>query len=370
MKLTIPRAVLAPALASLSRVVERRQTIPVLSNILLKAEGDRLALSATDLDIRAETSLPCEVAEPGAITLPAHTLSDIVRKLPAEAAITLDGDEKGMALRAGRSRFSLQTLPESDFPDITAGEFNCRFALPAKSLAEIVEVTSFAISTEETRYYLNGIHMHATTVDGAAVLRAVATDGHKLSRLQLPAPAGAEEMPAVIIPRKTVAELARMAKDVDGDLTVELSATKIRVTAGATTLVSKLIDGTFPDYQRVIPAGNEKVATLEAEAFKQAVDRVATISSERGRAVKLALAEGALTLTVSNPDSGSATEEVAPDYTGAPIEIGFNHRYLLDILGILGGDTIQLKLAEPGAPAILQRREGDSLLVVLMPMRV
>ncbi|BCB18023.1 DNA polymerase III subunit beta [Bosea sp. ANAM02] len=370
MKITIPRDVLAPALASLSRVVERRNTIPVLSNILLRADGGKLALCATDLDIKVETSVPCEVAEAGAITLPAHTLSDIVRKLPAEAAITLDGGEKGMALKSGPSRFTLQTLPESDFPDIADGEFTCSFALPAKTLAQIVEVTSFAISTEETRYYLNGIHMHAMAVEGATVLRAVATDGHKLSRLQLPAPAGAEAMPAVIVPRKTVAELAKIAKEAEGDLTIELSPTKIRVTAGATTLTSKLIDGTFPDYQRVIPSGNDKVATLAAEAFKQAIDRVATISSERGRAVKLGLTPGSLTLSVTNPDSGSATEELTPDYDGTAIEIGFNARYLLDILGVLGGDSLQLKLSEPGAPAILQRREGDSLLVVLMPMRV
>lgn len=372
MKLTIPRDVLAPALASLSRVVERRNTIPVLSNILLRAGDGKLALCATDLDIKVETSLPCEVAEAGAITLPAHTLSDIVRKLPAEAAIALEpiGTQPSLALKSGRSRFTLQTLPESDFPDIADGEFACRFALSAKTLAEIVEVTSFAISTEETRYYLNGIHMHAMVVEGATVLRAVATDGHKLSRLQLPAPAGAEAMPAVIIPRKTVAELAKIAKEAGGDLAIELSATKIRVTAGATTLTSKLIDGQFPDYQRVIPSGNDKVATLEAEAFKEAIDRVATISSERGRAVKLALTPGSLTLSVTNPDSGSATEELTPDYDGLAIEIGFNARYLLDILGVLGGDSLQLKLSVPGAPAILQRREGDSLLVVLMPMRV
>lgn len=372
MKLTIPRAALAPALASVSRVVERRNTIPVLSNILLSAAGDRLTLRATDLDIQVETSLPCVVAEAGAITLPAHTLADIVRKLPTEASVTLEGagTQPAMALKSGRSHFTVQSLPESDFPDITAGEFTCSFALPAKTLVQIVETVSFAISKEETRYYLGGIHMHAMAVEGGTVLRAVATDGHRLSRLQLPAPAGSEAMPNVIVPRKTVAELAKIAEEAEGDLTVELSATKIRVTAGATTLTSKLIDGTFPDYQRVIPAGNDKLVTLEADAFKQAIDRVATISSERGRAVKLALSDAGLTLSVTNPDSGSATEELSPDYDGAPIEIGFNARYLLDVLGVLGGDSLQMKLAEPGAPAVLQRREGDALLIVLMPMRV
>lgn len=370
MKLTLPRETLAPALAALSRVVERRNTIPILSNILVTAKDGRLTLRATDLDIQAETSLPCEVAEAGAVTLPAHTLSDIVRKLPAEAQITLEGKGEGMVLRSGRSRFTLQTLPESDFPDITVGEFSCRFQLPAASLARIIEEVSFAISTEETRYYLNGIYWHCRQADGASLLTAVATDSHRLSRVEMPAPEGAAAMPGVIVPRKTVAELARMAKDAEGDLTIELSPVKIRVTAGAATLTSKLIDGTFPDYQRVIPQTNDKLATIDRETFKNAVDRVSTISSERGRAVKLGLSDAGLTLSVSNPDSGSATEELEPDYDGAPIEIGFNARYLLDVLGILGGDTITMKLAEPGAPAVFQRTAGTDLLIVLMPMRV
>lgn len=371
MKLTLPRETLAPALAALSRVVERRNTIPILSNILVTASAGRLTLRATDLDIQAETSLPCEVAEEGAVTLPAHTLSDIVRKLPAEAQITLEGKpDQPMALRSGRSRFTLQTLPESDFPDITVGEFTCSFQLPAASLARIIEEVSFAISTEETRYYLNGIYWHCRQADGASLLTAVATDGHRLSRVEMPAPEGTADMPGVIVPRKTVAELARMAKDAEGDLTIELSSTKIRVTAGAATLTSKLIDGQFPDYQRVIPSANDKVATIDRETFQRAVDRVSTISSERGRAVKLAMSDAGLALSVTNPDSGSATEELEPEYDGPPIEIGFNARYLLDVLGILGGDTITMKLAEPGAPAIFQRTAGTDLLIVLMPMRV
>lgn len=371
MKLTIPRDTLAPALAALSHIVERRNTIPILSNILLAAKGQSLTLRATDLDIMAQTSLPCEVAETGALTLPAHTLADIVRKLPAGAAITLEGDgDKSTTLRSGRSRFQLQTLPESDFPDIAAGTFGHSFTLAATALAEIIASTEFAISTEETRYYLNGVHFHTMEDDGAPVLRAVATDGHRLARLQIAAPEGAAGMPAIIVPRKTVGEIARLAKDHKGDVGIELSATKIRLTAGATTLTSKLIDGTFPDYQRILPTGNDKVATLEAEAFRTAIDRVATISSERGRAVKLALSDAGLTLSVNNPDSGGASEDLEPDYDGAPIEIGFNHRYLLDVLGVLGGETVQMKLAEPGAPALFQKHEGDKLLVVLMPMRV
>jgi DNA polymerase-3 subunit beta len=371
MKVTLPRAALSPALAALSRVVERRNTIPVLSNILLRAEAGRLTLRATDLDIEAQTSLPCEIETEGAVTVPAHTLTDIIRKLPAEAQVTLQQEgEAKMTVRSGRSRFSMNTLPESDFPNITTGEMSHRFALPAKTLAEMIASVEFAISTEETRYYLNGIHLHALDVAGEMKLRAVATDGHRLSRLELPAPEGAAGMPNVIVPRKTVGELARMAKEHDGEVVLELSTTKIRATLGETTLTSKLIDGTYPDYQRVIPAGNDKLATLDREEFQRAIDRVATISSERGRAVKLALSETGLALSVTNPDAGEAREETSPDYDGPSIEIGFNARYLLDVLGVLGGDSVQMKLADPGSPAIFQKRDGDPLLVVLMPMRV
>ena len=373
MKVTLSRDSLSPALAALSHVVERRNTIPVLSNILLRAEGPSLTLRATDLDIEAQSALPAEVAAPGAITVPAHTLADIVRKLPAGAQITLEQDAKATSLTAksGRSRFVMHTLPESDFPDITAGELPHRFVMPAKTVVDLIDKVSFAISSEETRYYLNGIYLHVAEIEGAPRMRAVATDGHRLSRLELPAPEGSVGMPGVIVPRKAVTEIARLAKDAEGDLTIELSATKIRVTSSETSLTSKLIDGTFPDYERVIPRSNDKLATLAAEDFAKAIDRVATISSERGRAVKLSLSDAGLALSVTNPDSGEAREELEADYDGDPIDMGFNARYLLDVLGVVGGgDTVLMKLADPGSPALFQRSEGDALLVVLMPMRV
>ena len=373
MKLTIARDSLSPALAALSRVVERRNTIPALSNILLRAEAGSLTLRATDLDMDAKTSLPAEVLAPGAITVPAHTLADIVRKLPAAAQITLEMDaaKPQLVARSGRSRFTMNTLPESDFPDITAGELTHRFTIPAKAVGEMIDQVGFAVSKDESRYYLLGIYLHVAQSEAGPLLRAVATDGHRLSRLEMPAPEGAPGMPGVIVPTKAVTEIARMAKDADGDLSFELSPTKIRVTAGAASLTSKLIDGTFPDYERVIPRGNDKLATLDAAAFKAAIDRVSTISSERGRAVKLALSDAGLSLSVTNPDSGEAREEIEAEYEGAPIDMGFNARYLLDVLGALdGSDTVLMKLADPGSPALFQRREGDPLLVVLMPMRV
>ena len=240
-----------------------------------------------------------------------------MRKLPDGAEVSLDtGDGAQLALKSGRSRFTLQVLPESDFPDLTTGEFPTRFALPARAVKKLIDRTQFAISTEETRYYLNGIYLHVVTVDGKPMLRAVATDGHRLAQAQLEAPAGSENMAGVIVPRKTVGEIQKLVEAPDADVDVELSDTKIRVTIGDVVLTSKLIDGTFPDYARVIPQGNDKVLKVDRGEFADAVDRVSTISSERGRAVKLGLSDGKMVLSVNNPDSGSAVEELGVDYPG------------------------------------------------------
>jgi DNA polymerase-3 subunit beta len=372
MKVTVERSTLLKSLGHVHRVVERRNTIPILSNLLLRGSEDGLKLKATDLDIEVVETVPADIVEPGATTVPAHTLYDIVRKLPDGAQVSLEtsGDSGQMVLRSGRSRFTLQTLPESDFPDITAGEMAHRFVLPAGELKRLIDKTQFAISTEETRYYLNGIYLHAIDVEGRPVLRAVATDGHRLARVDTAAPQGALGMPGVIVPRKAVAEIQKLLEDGESEVQVELSGTKIRVATAAVVLTSKLIDGTFPDYQRVIPSGNDKLLTVDKGDFAASVDRVSTISSERGRAVKLSMAEGRMTLSVTNPDSGSATEEIEVDYDASPLDIGFNARYLMDIAAQLDGDTALLKLADPGSPTVIQDREGASALYVLMPMRV
>jgi DNA polymerase-3 subunit beta len=372
MKVTVERSTLLKSLGHVHRVVERRNTIPILSNLLLRGSEDGLKLKATDLDIEVVETVPADIVEPGATTVPAHTLYDIVRKLPDGAQVSLEttGDSGQMVLRSGRSRFTLQTLPESDFPDITAGEMAHRFVLPAGELKRLIDKTQFAISTEETRYYLNGIYLHAIDVEGRPVLRAVATDGHRLARVDTAAPQGALGMPGVIVPRKAVAEIQKLLEDGESEVQVELSGSKIRVATAAVVLTSKLIDGTFPDYQRVIPSGNDKLLTVDRGDFAASVDRVSTISSERGRAVKLSMAEGRMTLSVTNPDSGSATEEIEVDYDASPLDIGFNARYLMDIAAQLDGDTALLKLADPGSPTVIQDREGASALYVLMPMRV
>jgi DNA polymerase-3 subunit beta len=380
MKVTVERAALLKALGHVHRVVERRNTIPILSNVLLKAEDNGLGLKATDLDIEVTDTVRAEVTQAGAITVPAHVIYDIVRKLADGAQVSLEtsGDAGQMQLRSGRSRFTLQALPATDFPDLAAGTLDHSFSLPASDLRRLIEKTQFAISTEETRYYLNGIYLHTVEVDGETRLRAVATDGHRLARIEMPAGAGAAGMPGLIVPRKAVSEIQKLVQEATEDtVKVELNPAKIRFTFAAgeqdgagVVLTTKLIDGTFPDYQRVIPTGNDKALTVERNDFQKAVDRVSTISSERGRAVKLAISEGRMTLSVNNPDSGNAVEEIDVDYDSAPLDVGFNARYLLDITGQLDGDTALFKLADPGSPTVIQDREGASALYVLMPMRV
>jgi DNA polymerase III subunit beta len=372
MQVTLERSALLKALGHVHRVVERRTTIPILSNVLVSAEAGSVLLKATDLDLEVTERLPADVGQPGATTLPAHILYEIIRKLPEGAQVSLEGGEDAgqLLLRSGRSRFQLQALPESDFPDLAAGDFTHKFVLSAADLKKLIEKTQFAISNEETRYYLNGIYFHAVESAGHTMLRAVATDGHRLARVEIPAPAGAAGMPGIIIPRKAVNEVQKLIEDLAQEVAIEISPTKARFSFDDVVLTTKLIDGTFPDYMRVIPAGNDRYLTVERDQFQQAVDRVSTISSERGRAVKLAITDGKLTLSVNNPDSGSAVEELEVDYNAAPLDIGFNARYLLDITNQLDGDTALFKLADPGSPTLVLDREGASALYVLMPMRV
>ena len=254
--------------------------------------------------------------------------------------------------------------------DMSAGDLPFRFEMPAEALARLIDKTRFAISTEETRYYLNGIYLHTVESEGVQVLRAVATDGHRLAQADFPVPEGAAGMPGVIVPRKTVLELQKLVEEEDGLVRVGVSDTKIRFEFGGVVLTSKLIDGTFPDYERVIPTGNDKALEVDTRVFAQAVDRVSTISSEKGRAVKLNIAADRLTLTVNNPDSGSAEEEIAASYSSDPIDVGFNSRYLLDIAGQFKGDTATFMLSDSGSPTILRDAADDRVLYVLMPMRV
>ena len=372
MKLSIERAALLKALAHIQSVVERRNTIPILSNVLLEAAKDKLALTATDMDIAIVEQAAAQISKGGSVTVPAHTLYDIVRKLPDGSQIALEkpADKPQVSMRAGRSNFALASLPAEDFPKMAGGELAHKFDLAAADLRGLIDRTRFAISLEETRYYLNGIFIHAATSNGVKVLRAVATDGHRLARMEMPLPAGAESIPGVILPRKTITELRKLLDETQEPVKVQLSDTRVRFTVDGGTLTSKLIDGTFPDYERVIPQGNDKVMEVNRAEFAAAVDRVATIATEKTRAVKLAVARGQLTISATSADAGSATEEIEARYGGPNIEIGFNARYLLDIAEQIEGDGARFTMADAASPTVVQDAADQSALFVLMPMRV
>lgn len=370
MKLTIERAAILRSLGHVQSVVERRNTIPILSNILLKADGDKLSLTATDMDMEISESVTARVEKPGAVTALAHTLYDIVKKLPDGSQVELDSEGGVLILRSGRSNFRLSCLPVEDFPEMTGGTFDYSFELAASDLRMLIDRTRFAISQEETRYYLNGIYLHTATNDGIEVLRAVATDGHRLARVEMALPSGAAGIPGVILPRKMVSELRKLLDDSTEQVQVSLSGNKIHVAFGELILISKLIDGTFPDYERVIPSGNDKILEVSPKIFANAVDRVSTIATEKSRAVKLSMNPGELTVSANSPDSGSASEEIEVLYDAEPIEIGFNSRYLLDITGQIEGETCRLIMADAGSPTIIQDAADASALFVLMPMRV
>ena len=372
MKVTLERNALLKSLGHVHRVVERRNTYPILANVLLKAGDGSLDLRATDLDIEVTESVPAMVTTAGTTTVPAHTLYEIVRKLSdgAEVRLETDGAEQ-MLLSSGRSRFHLACLSPDSFPDLKSGNFTHQFSLPAATFRELIERTQFAISNEETRYYLNGIYIHTLEVNGAPVLRAVATDGHRMARAEVEAPAGSKGMPGIIVPKKTVSEVQKLLEGADGDIGVELSDTKIRFTLDGLVLLSKLIEGTFPDYDRVTPKNNDKQLSVDRASFATAVDRVSTIASDRGgKAVKLAVKDGNLELSVTNPDHGTATEEVAVEFEPESFEIGFNARYLLDIIGQIRSDNAVFLFNDAGSPTLVKEDGDAKALYVLMPMRV
>ncbi len=374
MKFKADRATLLKALAHVQSVVEKRNTIPILANVLIAVRDGRLSLTATDMEIAIVEELRADTKRDGAATAPAATLYEIVRRLPEDASVELDhaGGDAQLVLRAGRYTTSLVVLPTEDFPSMTAGALPHRFALPAQALRGLIDRTRFAISTEETRYYLNGIYVHAAESEGAPVLRAVATDGHRLARVEEPLPEGAAGMPGVIVPRKTVAELRKLIEDVSDEIEIALSETRIQFRAGALTLTSKLIDGTFPEYDRVIPRDNDKVLRVAKKDFAEAVARVAAISAERSRPVKLSVARDLLVVSAASPDQGTATEELEGGlvrYESGPIEIGFQARYLNDVTDQVTGD-VEFRFADGASPTIVRDAADASALYVLMPMRV
>ncbi len=373
MKISIERGTLLKAVSQAQSVVERRNTIPILANVLIEAEGDQVQFRATDLDIEVVDKAPAQVEKAGATTVAATTLHEIVRKLPDGALVTLTADSAAgrLTVEAGRSNFSLATLPKEDFPVMASSEYASNFTASAALLRRLFDKSKFAISTEETRYYLNGVYMHVTDgSDGSKVLRCVATDGHRLARIDADCPDGAADMPGVIVPRKTVGELRKLLDDDEMDIAVSVSETKVRFATPDITLTSKVIDGTFPDYTRVIPQGNTRKLEVDAAEFAQAVDRVATVSSERSRAVKLQLDGDKLVLSVNAPDSGAAEEELAVAYGDERLEIGFNAKYLLEIASQVDRENAVFLFNSAGDPTLMREGNDQSAVYVVMPMRV
>jgi DNA polymerase III subunit beta len=392
LSLTLPRAALLPLVARAIKVVERRNTIPILDHLVLSAAADGgIAITATDLDIWIAETLPAgtaNVSAAGAVALKAGLLHDVLRKLP-EGEVKIEGDKARVTVSAGRSRFAVNALPAEDLPEarqVTAKPFH----LNPTALAAIADCVSFAISSEETRYYLNGIYLHAFE----DTLTAVATDGHRLSRLALPAPEGMQPFKGAIVPKKTCGLIAMLCEaasgapaserqgklegGADNAIAIAIDDNAIRLSAGPLVITSKLIDGTFPDYQRVVPAPPPLAVTLALEPLKAAIDRVATVSAEKGRAVKWTLTPGELALTVTSADTGTADETLAAETSGEPstgtlsdgFAIGFNARYVADLLATLDGPSVTFRFSDPGSPARVEDPADARRTMVLMPMRV
>ncbi len=373
MQFTIERGALLKALGHVQNVVERRNTIPILSNVLLSAERGQIAFSATDLDMEIVDTAEAQVQVPGQITAPAHTLYEIVRKLPEGADVELKyaaGDDPRLNVSAGRSRFALPVLPAGDFPIMSGDHDGVTFSILRDDLKRLIDKTRFAVSTEETRYYLNGMYLHTLSEDGSDYLRAVATDGHRLALAEMPAPDGAAGSPGIIIPRKTIDQARRLLDDGSGSVDMTVSAAKIRFQLGNASLTSKIIDGSFPDYSRVIPKANDKVMGVDSGVLSRAVDRVSTISAEKSRSVKMSIEPGRLTLSVKNMEAGAATEEAEIDYDSDALDIGFNARYILDVMGQIGGDAVELRFSDASSPTLVLDPADNGVQYVLMPLRV
>lgn len=372
MKLTIEKSTLLKALAHVQTVVERRTVTPILANVLLEATDGKLKLTATDLDISIQEEVPAKIQQKGNTTVSAHTFYDIARKLPDGAEVELSHDQSSgkFHIAAGRTNFDLPSLPAEDFSNIKTSDFPHNFIITCEELRHLLTSTRFAMSTEEARYYLNGIYLHVKKVDSETFLRTVATDGHRLALSEIPEPDGADGMPDVIIPRKTIAEAVKLLEDIEGSVKVSLSHTQIAFNLGSVQITSRLIDGSFPDYEKVIPYDNQSVLTISRKSFAEAVDRIATISSDKTRSVKITIESNKVQVSVSNSDQGSGAEEIEATYGGKRMNIGFNARYVLDICQQIESDTLKFLLADETAPAIIRGLEDEGSLYVLMPMRV
>ena len=376
MHFKIDRNLLLKSLSHIQGVVERRNTIPILSNVKIEAENAKLQFTATDMDVAVTDNIEAEILKTGSITVPAHTFHDIVKKLPDEVTIDCIYDQENsnkiLQIAAAQCNFTLPVIEANDFPVIETGEITHQFTIQKNNFLKLLDKSKFAISTEETRYYLNGIFLHDTVNNSKNVLRAVATDGHRLARVEVDLPEGAKDMPKIIIPRKTILEIKKFLDEniENKEVKIYISASKIKFEFANITLISKLIDGNFPDYERVIPTNNNHILKTEVKPLTTAIDRVSTISSEKGKAVKLTLGDNKLILSADNIEVGYAKEEINVDYSHALIETGFNSKYLIELTSVLDGETAEFHFSDGSSPTLVQDSSDLSSLFVIMPMRI
>lgn len=367
MHFTISREALLKPLQLVAGVVERRQTLPVLSNVLLVVEGQQLSLTGTDLEVELVGRVALEdAAEPGEITVPARKLMDICKSLPADALIDVRLDEQKALIKSGRSRFTLSTLPASDFPTVEEGPGSLNFSVEQGKLRRLIERSGFAMAQQDVRYYLNGMLIEVSN----GMLRAVATDGHRLAMCSMQAGIEQADRHQVIVPRKGILELARLLTDQDAQVNVVLGQHHIRATTGEFTFTSKLVDGKFPDYERVLPRGGDKLVIGDRQTLREAFSRTAILSNEKYRGIRLQLESGLLKIQANNPEQEEAEEEVMVDYSGAALEIGFNVSYLLDVLGVMTADQVRMTLSDSNSSALVQEADNDDSAYVVMPMRL
>ncbi|WP_151670991.1 DNA polymerase III subunit beta [Nitrincola schmidtii] len=367
MRFVISREALIKPLQLVAGVVERRQTMPVLSNILLVAADGMLSMTGTDLEVELVARIPLnEMAEAGSVTIPARKLMDICKSLSDDALVEVHVADDKAKIKAGRSRFSLATLPAADFPNVEDSPEALTISLPQSSLRQLIEKTGFSMAQQDVRYYLNGMLLEVRD----STLRAVSTDGHRLATSTSPVEADASLDHQIIIPRKGILELARLLQGGDSPVTLVIGSNHIRAVVGDYTFTSKLVDGKFPDYNRVIPRNGDKVLLGDRQELRQVFTRIAILSNEKYRGVRLNLSNGMLQVTANNPEQEEAEETLAVDYEGQDLEIGFNVNYLLDVLSILNSDVVRLILSDANSSALVQGYDEHDALYVVMPMRM
>lgn len=367
MRFVITREALIKPLQLVAGVVERRQTLPVLSNILMVAEGDQLSLTGTDLEVELVGRVQLqEPAQPGSVTVPARKLMDICKSLSDDARIEMELSGQKMIIKSGRSKFSLTTLAASEFPNVEDSPQAFELSLPQSELRQLIEKTGFSMAQQDVRYYLNGMLLEVSEDS----LRSVATDGHRLATSASAADVPAGGAHQIIVPRKGILELARLLQGGDSPVTLVIGASHIRANVGDYTFTSKLVDGKFPDYQRVIPKNGDKVVLGDRQELRQVFQRIAILSNEKYRGVRLTLSDGYLKVTANNPEQEEAEETVAVEYEGPSIDIGFNVNYLLDVLSILGSDVVRFTLADANSSALIQGFDDPNSTYVIMPIRM